>query len=219
MKNILNFLIEAGKLKHIKRTGIMFYGVKDADSAIDHSFRMALMAWIFAKDYYFLRQQKSALRKPNIEKILKMALIHDICKVYTGDITPYDDLLPKNKKEREEFVGKWRRLPLKEKKKRHYLNLKKEFFALKKLVSKLPKEIRKEMTDIWFEYHRGKSSEAKFVLQLDTTENLIEALEQWKKNKNFPTRPWWEHTDEVIDDPVLLDFLRAIEKEETGNKK
>ena len=36
-----------------------------------------------------------------------MALISDLCKVYTGDIISYDGLLPERKRERYEFVKKW----------------------------------------------------------------------------------------------------------------
>lgn len=45
-------------------------------------------------------------------------------------------------------------------------------------------------------------------------ENLLEALEWYKKDKKFPTRPWWEHAKEVIDDPILLKFLKEIDREE-----
>jgi len=208
MRDLLDFLIEIGKLKKIKRKGVAFYGVKKPDSAVDHSFRMALMVW-------FLGQK----RKINIEKAFKIALIHDICKVLTGDITPYDGLLPKDKKERDGFVRRWRRLRLNEKEKRYTKKFKKEYNALKKLILKLSTNLRKEITEVWLDYHKGRSPEARFISQLDIAENLLEAFEWWKKNKKFPTKPWWEHADEVIDDPILLKFLKVIEKEELKRKK
>jgi 5'-deoxynucleotidase YfbR-like HD superfamily hydrolase len=64
------------------------------------------------------------------------------------------------------------------------------------------------------EYMKWTTPEGKFVYQLDMVENLLEAFEHWKENKNFPTQPWWQHAEEVIDDPVLLEFLKEIEKEE-----
>ena len=203
MKGILNFLIEIGKLKKVKRKGISFYGVKTPDSTIDHAYRMAMMVWILSKG-----------KKISIERAFKMALIHDICKVLTGDITPYDGLLPKNKKERDEFVRRWLRLSLDEKEKRYALKFKKEYNALKKLTLKLPIKLKKEIENIWLDYHKRKNPEARFVFQLDMIENLLEALEWYKKNKKFPTKPWWEHADEVIDDSALLKFLKEIEKEE-----
>jgi len=195
--------MEAGKLKNVKRKGISFYGVKYPDSATDHAFRMAIMVWLLGKN-----------KRINHEKAIKIALLHDLCKIYTGDITPYDGLLPKNKKDREEFVKKWRRLPLSEKKKRHDDKYKKEYAALKKILSTLPEDLRKEIESLWTEYHKGVSHEARFVAQVDVVENLIEALEGWKQDNKFPTRPWWEHADEAVFEPALLDLLKEIEREE-----
>jgi len=206
MKNILKFLIDVGKLKNIQRKGMTFYGIKEPDSATDHSFRMALMVWLFSEG-----------KNINTEKALKIALIHDICKILTGDITPYDGLLPENKKEQDEFVRKWRRLSLKNKKERHTKKFKKEYSALKKIISGLSPKTKKEIKNLWLQYHRPESPEAKFVSQIDIVENLLEAFEWWKKNKKFPTKPWWEHADEVIDNPLLQRFLKEIEKEELKN--
>lgn len=208
MRHILKFLIEAGRLKDIERKGVAFYGVCP-DSAADHTFRMAIMVWLFG----------AGRKKLNTEKTLKIALMHDLCKVFTGDITPYDGLLPEDKKERDEFVGRWRRLPLKEKTKRHNEKLKKEYKGFNKLVLKLPGELKKEMLELWVDYHEQKSPEARFVFQIDMAENLVEAFEGRQKHKGFPTRPWWEHADEVIDDPALLEFLEEISRQELKNKK
>ena len=201
MGNLLNFLIKVGTLKEVGRKGITFYGVKNPDSATDHSFRMLMMVWIFGQE-----------KEINFEKALKIALIHDICKVYTGDITPYDGLLPRSKRDRHKFVKKWRRLLKKEK--RYIEKFKKERKAILELTSKLPKKLKKEIIALWLDYTEAKSPESRFVGQIDVAENLIEAFERWKKNRKFPTKPWWEHIDEVIDAPVLLKFLKEIEKEE-----
>ncbi len=84
----------------------------------------------------------------------------------------------------------------------------------KKLTLKLPIKLKKEIENIWLDYHKGESPAARFIFQLDMVENLLEALEWYKKNKKFPTKPWWEHVDEVIDQPTLLMFLKEIEKAE-----
>ncbi len=46
-----------------------------------------MMVWILGKG-----------KKISAEKAFKMAIIHDIGKILTGDITPDDGLFPKNKK-------------------------------------------------------------------------------------------------------------------------
>ena len=203
MKNILHFVINVGKLKNIYRKGITFYGVKNPETTNDHVFRTAIIALVL-----------TPRKKLNLEKVLKIALIHDLCKVYAGDITPYDGFLPKDKKERYQFVRKWPRLLKREKEKWAAKKFEKEYSSLKKLISKLPKRLKKEILTLWTDYTKWKTPEGKFVYQLDMAENLVEALEHRKKNKKFPTQPWWEHADEVIDDPILLKFLKEIEKEE-----
>lgn len=178
MKNILKFLLWVGKLKNIKRKGISFYGVKNPDSVVDHSFRMALMVWFFGKE-----------KRINIKKAIKIALIHDICKVLVGDITPYDGLLPKDKKEREKFVRKWISLPLRKKEKRFFSKFKKEYRALNKLIRNLPPKLKEEVNCLWPDYQQIKTPEARLVFQIDIVENLLEALEAFKKDKKFPTLP------------------------------
>lgn len=208
MKSALSFLQKAGELKNIQRQGVLYYGFKKADSATDHVFRLALMIWMFGKK-----------RKLNIAKAFRLALVHDLCKVYTGDITPYDGLLPANGKNRYKAAWRWRRLSLAEKKKRHKEKFQKEKRALQKLTGKLPAEIKRDIMDIWFEYQKVESPEAKFVFQLDRIENLLEAFECREKDKDFPTLPWWEHTDEVVHDPELLEFMEEIAKAELRQSK
>lgn len=207
MKSLLQFFLEIGKLSKVERKGITFYCVENPDSATDHSFRMAMMVWAFHHG-----------KKINIEKALKIALVHDVCKIYTGDITPYDGLLPKDKKDRDEFVKRWRRLLKEDKKRIHSAKTEKERRAILKLTAKLPKKLKKEIETLWEDYTYLKSPESRFVHQIDVIENLIEAFECWEKDKKFPTTPWWQHIDEIIDDPLLLEFLKEIEKEELKGK-
>jgi 5'-deoxynucleotidase YfbR-like HD superfamily hydrolase len=208
MKNLLDFFIEVGKLKGKKRRGMMFYGIKDPETTAEHTFRMTIVAWFLG-----------ILKNLNIERIIKMSLVHDLCEVYAGDITPYDGLLPKNKKERYDFVRKWPHLLEEEKKKRYFEKLKKEKKSLEKLVKNLPQKTKKEILDLWWDYEMGSTREGRFIRQIDRTENLIEAFDCWKRDKNFPTKPWWQHADEVIDDPIISKFLREIEIEELRIKK
>jgi putative hydrolase of HD superfamily len=210
MRSLLNFFINTGKLKKIKRKGVVFYGVKDPETTAAHTFRMALMTWI-------LGEEKK--EKIDIERALKMALVHDLCEVFAGDITPYDGILPKDKKARYEFVRKWPRFSQREKAKRQNKKFRKEKKALEKLIKKLPEKLQKEIMDLWIEYEAGVTKEGRFVRQMDRAENLLEAFELWKRDNNFPTKPWWQHADEVIDDPVLLRFLKEIEKEELAKSQ
>jgi putative hydrolase of HD superfamily len=73
----LDFLISAGKLKTIKRTGWVESGIDSAESVADHSYRTALSTMILS-DSLGLDSCKA----------MRMALLHDLAEAETGDITP-----------------------------------------------------------------------------------------------------------------------------------
>jgi len=204
IRKLTDFLTEIGRLKDIKRKGIMFYGVKDPETTAEHTFRMTLLAWILGR----------IDKRLNIEKVIKISLVHDLCEVYVGDITPYDGLLPEDEKERYEFVRKWPRLLKKVKEKRYTQKFKKEKQSLEKLVKKLPQGLKKEIFNLWWDYEIRSSKEGIFVHQIDRAENLLEAFDCYRRDKSFPTKPWWQHAEEVIDNPIILKFLNEISKEE-----
>ena len=201
MKAILNFLIEIGKLKRIKRKGWLLRKVKDPETISDHTFRMVLTAWLLGKE-----------RKLDINKIIKMSLIHDLCEVYAGDTTPYDEILPKDKKTWKKIVNSWPRLSRIKKKNLFLKKHKKENKSLEKLVSNLPSDLKKEISNLWIDYEKGLTPEGRFVRQVDRVENLLQALEYWKRGNNFSMEPWWIQAEELVDDPVLLEFMAALDK-------
>lgn len=201
MDKILDFIIQIGKLKKTKRRGWMLRGMKDSETIAAHTFRMATMAW-------FLGKQK----RLDMDKVIKMSLIHDLCEVYAGDTTPYDKILPKNKRESKKMFDKWPRSSKKEKEKKFFEKYKKENQALEKLISKLPPSLKKEIRDLWGNYENGLTKEGRFVRQVDRVENLLQALEYRKKGERFSVEPWWIQTEELIDVPVLIEFMKALDK-------
>ena len=88
MQEILNFLIEVGKLKKMPRRGFIWLGIKKPETIAQHVFRVAIINWILG------RKVRPRL---NLEKLIKLGIIHELCEVYTGDMTPYWGLLPKDK--------------------------------------------------------------------------------------------------------------------------
>ena len=201
MEELLNFFIEVGKLKRKKRKGWMLRGIKEPETIASHTFRMVVMSWLLSRR-----------KKLNVNKILKMSLIHDLCEIYAGDTTPYDKLLPKDKKQWKQIVSKWPRLSKREKEKSFLEKYKKEAEALEKLILKLPPDLKKEMRNLWADYEKGLTREGRFVRQVDRVENLLQALEYWKKDKPFAIKPWWIQIEELVDDPILLEFLEALEE-------
>lgn len=201
MDNLIKFLIETGKLKKMKRTGWVLRGIKNPETIAEHTFRMAIMAWILGSNKRF-----------NPTKILKMALIHDLCEVYAGDITPYEGILSKNKRLRKVLLNKLPRFPKNLKEARLKEKHEKERVGLKKIIASLPKHTQKEIVSLWLEYEHGSTREGRFVKQVDRVENLLQALEYWEKDKNFPIGPWWVQLKELVDDPKLLQFIKTLDK-------
>ncbi len=108
---------------------------------------------------------------------------------------------------------------LKEKQKRYGEKVSKEQKALHRLIAKLPKYVQNDMMRVWMDYQRVESPEAQFVVQIGRIENLIESLENFEKNRKFPTLPWWEDADEVVHDKELLELMEEISKAEIRLKK
>jgi putative hydrolase of HD superfamily len=202
MEELLDFFIKIGKLKKMPRMGWVINQIKAPESIAAHIFRTAIMSWI-------LGEKKDGL---NTEKLLKIALVHDLCEIYAGDTTPYDSILPKDKKKLKELMKTWPRFPAPKKREIALKKHKKEDKALEKLISKLPSRLKKEIKNLWLDYEKGLTPEGRFFRQADRMENFLQALEYWKKYKNPPLGPWWLWAREFFDDPLLLKFMEALDK-------
>jgi len=199
LKELVDFFIQIGNLKIIKRRGWLLRNVKNPESIADHSFRLALMAWILGKE-----------KGLNTKLLLKMALVHDLCEIYAGDATPYDKILPKDKKKQKELLKKWPRFLKKDEVQVYLEKRKKEYQSLLKLISELSLKRQKEIVNLWLDVQDGFTKEGRFLRQLDKVENLLQALEYYNKDKCFPMEPWWVQVKETIDDPLLLEFIEAL---------
>lgn len=208
MRNILNFLIEINKLKEMPRTGWVLRKVKNPETIAEHTFRVAFAGWLLTEK-----------QKLNVKKAIKIALVHDLCETYAGDVTPffyYLDL-PEDEKERKEILMRWVRLSKKEKVRRSKMKFKKEKKSLLKLIKFLPIVIKKDIFLSWLDYEEGISKEGKFVKQIDKIETLIQAIEYFGSGKT-PAIGWWEEVEELIEAPLLLEFLKVIQKKFYGRR-
>ena len=76
----------------------------------------------------------------------------------------------------------------------------------------MPTNFKKEIKDLWIDYEEGLTREGKFVRQLDRVESLLQATEYLKENKNFSIESFWVQVEELVDDPILLSFIKVLEK-------
>jgi len=116
------------------------------ESVADHSWRVAVMALLVAEEFPDL----------NIEKVLKMCLIHDFGEAITGDVPSF------YKTEQDE---------------------KKEDVAITELLSMLSPKLESEFSALFVEMHELKTEEAKLYKALDRIEAIIthnaSPLETW----------------------------------------
>jgi putative hydrolase of HD superfamily len=202
MKEILDFLINVGKLKGKKRRGWIVHQIKNPESTAEHIFHLAILVWILGKK-----------KKINLDRAIKMALIHDLCEVYAPDLTPYDPLLPKDKKKVMEVLKKWPKFTPALKIKKEKEKSKLETRGLNKLLKRLPKDLKKEVKALWIDLQKGLTKEAKFVKQADKVINFLQGMEYWKKYGKIQYKLWIRWIKENIDDPVLIEFIKTIENE------
>lgn len=202
MKELLNFLIEVGKLKRMPRRGWVINQIKGGETIAEHIFRAAILGWVLAKG-------KDGL---NTERLIKLALVHDLCEVYAGDITPYDSILPKSKKKLWELMKTWPRFATAQKRKTASEKAKKEAAGLNRLIAKLPPGLKKEIKNLWLDYEGGLTPEGRFFRQADRMENFLQAYEYWKRFKSPPLAPWWLWAREFFDEPILVEFMDALEE-------
>lgn len=130
MENIYNFLIELDKLKSVARRAYISDLLRNENSA-EHSWHLAL-ALLTLKDELNL--------EIDINKTIKMALVHDICEIGAGDISIYDP--DRSKKETDE---------------REYIT------QLSKRSIKFASEIR----ELWEEYEEQSTKESRWVKVVD----------------------------------------------------
>jgi len=206
MKEVFNFIRTIGKLKGKQRRGWVLHKIKNSETTAEHIFHVAFLAWVGGK-----------LENLNSEKLIKMALLHDLCEILAPDFTSYDAKGLKRKekislKEALKIVPKKGRPALWQRKKLERIKRKLEDRAMKKILKKLPEKIKKEMELLWQEYREQITPEAKLVKQSDRMINLLQGLEYWKKYGRIEKELWIQRAKEVIDNPFLINFLKYLEK-------
>ena len=136
---LLDFFNIVADLKKIPRKGWKEkVGLQSPESVADHSYNAAVMAMVL-----------SDLKKLDTEKILKMALLHDMAESVTGDFMP-EEISKKDKRELENRT-------------------------IIDILSKLPSKLANNYTKIWNEYQDESSKEAVLVHEIDRLEMALQA--------------------------------------------
>ena len=168
---IIPFFKKIPELKELKRTGWRMEGI-DGESVADHSFSLALMALVYS-------------RRLGLDsgKCTRMALIHDLCEVYSKDIP------------RRSESGEWQQDAA--------WKLKAEEEGMKKVLGLLPPGLSKELGSLWNEYNERKTPEAKLVRDLDRLECCMQALHYARQGKGRDLSHFFEDGDRDIKTPEI----------------
>ena len=95
MSALKSFFKQAGKLRHLKRTGWIKNGISTSKSVADHTFRIALLTLTLG----FLKQLRGQVI--NLEKALSLSLLHDLPESSMGDLDPETKKILSNDKIQE----------------------------------------------------------------------------------------------------------------------
>ncbi len=180
--SILNFIVEAGLLKQIRRSGWSVVGVPNPESVADHSFRCALIA-------YMLAYGEGA--KPH--KALLMGLLNDICEARITDLHKMAQrYIDAEKAEDGAFKEQIEALPGSLKK--ELLIVRDEYREQKSIESKIARDadILECLIQAKEYYESGYKLAKKFMAKAPACLETQSARRLWEKVKNANLNEWWE---------------------------
>jgi len=187
LHQILEFLAEIEKLKLIKRVPYLS-DQKTIEDDTQHSWHLAMMLIVLEKEID---------NKFDMNKALKLALIHDLVEIYTGD----DWVTTAKEKARKR---------------------QNEVASANKIFPILPNDLSKEMRRLWEEYDAGKTTEAKIVKGLDKLiyslqYNISEKINWFKEGDTIPETI--EYAKSHIEfEPVMKEMMNILMKERTDKE-
>jgi putative hydrolase of HD superfamily len=190
---LLRFVQIAGRLKSTVRTGWVDRGVprEAAESVADHTFRVALLAWL-----------ASAGTGLDRDRVLILALLHDLAESITGDLTPYDleDAPASDRVALITFLNQ-RHVPAEA----HIARKRAaESKAIAEMCRELPESQRDEILELWRELEDRSTPEARFVKQADKLETYLQSLEYAANEPDLAVASFAAEVAAVIDLPELV---------------
>ena len=134
----VTFILEVDKMKNVLRQTLITDGSRRENDA-EHSWHLALCAMVF---------MEYGPKGLDMEKVLKMCIVHDLVEIYAGDTFAYDVKGNEDKALREEQ-------------------------AADKLFALLPKEQGAEIRALWERYDAMEDKEACYANAMDRLQPLL----------------------------------------------
>ncbi len=150
IEKILNFMVEVEKLKDVHRK-TRPVGLDRFENSAEHSWHVCLSA-LMLKDY--------ANEEINIDRVIRMLLIHDLGEIDAGDKIIYSGETQEQKK--------------------------KEAAGLERVLSFLPEGKSREYLRLWYEFEAGETADSKYARAIDRVPPLLHNLHgggrSWSEN-------------------------------------
>lgn len=151
IEQVLSFMVEIEKLKDVFRK-TKPVGLTRYENSAEHSWHVCLSA---------LMLQQYANEPVNIDRVIKMLLIHDLGEIDAGDTIIYASETPENKAL--------------------------ELAGIKRVMALLPAGQAEQYIELWLEFEAGESNDAQFAKAIDRVPPLLHNLHgsghSWRDNK------------------------------------
>lgn len=151
LEKCFEFILELEKLKAVQRK-VKPLGLDRYENSAEHSWQLSVAALVLAK---------FANEKIEVEKVIKMLIVHDIGEIDADDVFFFNEAGRADAKD-------------------------KELLAMERIFGILPDEKGKELFDLWIEFENGQTAEAKFARAIDRAmpvlQNLYNNKQSWTEN-------------------------------------
>lgn len=171
---ILNLFDYVSKLKSIRRTGWVEGGVREPESIADHSFGVVFLTTILAD-----------LKGLDVTEAVRMALLHDLPEVVTGDLTPREKQMKIKEVEKiEEEV-------------------------VRELFKDVPREVYEKYLSAWRKFSENSSPEARLVKLVDKLEMGLQACKYLEEHIESRLLEIYDSAQKYLEeDRELLEVLK-----------
>ena len=191
LKHQLQFLTEADKMKSILRqTRIADRSRQENDA--EHSWHFALTAMTL--------YEYCGIEGVDINRVLKMAIVHDLVEIYAGDTFAYDVKGNESKEEREKL-------------------------SADKLFSLLPNNQAAEYRHLWEEFDQMETPDAVYASAIDRLQSLhnihLSGGYTWEKHEVTADKIYkrmtpvktalpemWEHIECVVNEGLKKGYIK-----------
>jgi putative hydrolase of HD superfamily len=187
MQQIVDFILELDKLKGVTRKTKPL-GLERYENSAEHSWQLAMLAASAAR---------FAPQPIDIDRVIRMLLVHDIGEIDTGDTMVY-------------VQGGWEE--------RHQA----ELAAVTRIFGLLPKGQGEPFLALWLEFNEGVTAESKFAQAMDRAMpvllNLANNGQSWRENDISYERVMGRIEGQIrMGCPALWDYLHARLKQAHQN--